>query len=106
LTTTDLPIFSYPSLLNKEGFWITDLKSSYLKTGNKISLILDKDNALQLFINYVLKASLFENVKFENVDSTTKLWLVLDLYGTTNCIQFLPSGIKIIQAGFRLSKYN
>ena len=82
---------SFPSLLKKEGFLITDLKSSYLKKGNKISLILDKENTLQIFINYVLKASLFANTKIKNTEPTTKYWLILDLYGTTSCIQFLPS---------------
>ncbi len=82
---------SFPSLLKRDGFWITDLKSSYLKNGNKVSLILDKDNSLQLYINYVLKATLFANHEIPSSDSSTKFWLVLDLYGITNCIQFLPS---------------
>ena len=92
LTTSDLPVFSYPTLLNTEGFWITDIRSSYYKNGNKISLILDKDNSLQLFINYVLKATLFAN-KMGNLNASSQLWLVLDLYGVTNMVQFIPSGI-------------
>lgn len=92
ITFTELPILSYPTLLNTEGFWITTVKSSYLKSGNKISLVLDKDNSLQLSVNYVLKATLFAN-KMIKLGASTKLWLILDLYGNTTCVQFLPSGI-------------
>ena len=93
LTSSDLPEFSHPTLLNTDGFWITVIKSSYLKNGNKISIVLDKDNSLQLFVNYVLKATLFGNGVI-NSSPSTKLWLMLDLYGTTNFVQFLPSGKK------------
>ena len=91
LTTSDLPEFSYPALLNTEHFWITVVKSTYLKNGNKISIVLDKDNSLQLFVNYVLKATLFGNGVI-NPSPSTKLWLILDVYGRTNFVQFLPSG--------------
>lgn len=93
ITFTELPILSYPTLLNTDGFWITTLKSTYLKPGNKISLVLDKDNSLQLSVNYVLKATLFGN-KMINLGPSGKVWLILDLYGNTTSIQFLPSGIK------------
>jgi hypothetical protein len=91
ITFTELPIISYPALLNTDGFWITTIKSSYLKKGNKISLILDKENSLQLSVNYVLKATLFGN-KLIQLGTSAKLWLILDLYGNTKQIQFLPSG--------------
>jgi hypothetical protein len=91
LISSELPEFSYPTLLNTDGYWITCFKSSYLKAGNKISLVLDKNNSLQLAINYVVKATLFGNNMVPS-SSTTKLWLVLDLYGATNVVQFLPSG--------------
>jgi hypothetical protein len=90
LTTSDLPAFSYPSLLNTEGFWITCIKSSYLKHGNKLSLVLDEKNSLQLAVNYVVKATLFGNGIIPT-NSNLKLWLILDLYGTTNVVQFLPT---------------
>lgn len=91
LTLSDLPEFSYPTLLNTEGFWITTIKSSYLKHGNKISIVLDNNNSLQLSVNYVVKAKLFSEMI--PTSSSTKLWLILDLYGNTNFVQFLPSGI-------------
>jgi hypothetical protein len=93
LTLSDLPEFSYPTLLNREadGFWITVIKSSYLKHGNKISIVLDKNNSLQLAVNYVVKAKLFADMI--PTSQSTKLWLILDLYGNTNLVQFLPSGI-------------
>lgn len=90
LTSSDLPEFSYPTLLNTEGYWITVIKSSYLKHGNKLSLVLDKNNSLQLAINYVVKATLFANDMIPSSPSN-KLWLILDLYGSTNKVQFLPS---------------
>lgn len=91
LTSSDLPEFSYPTLLNTDSFWITCIKSSYLKHGNRLSLVLDKNNSIQLEVNYVVKANLFGN---NAIPSTTslKLWLVLDLYGSTNMVKFLPSG--------------
>ena len=90
VTMTDLPAFSYPILLDQKGFWITTVKKSYLKQGNKISLILDKDNSLQLFVNYVLKANLFTN-KMIQISPSSKLWLLLDIYGNTNSVKFLAS---------------
>lgn len=90
LISSELPEFSYPTLLNTEGFWITCVKSSYLRNGNRISLVLDKNNCLQLEINYVVKAVLFANSSVP-VSLNTKLWLILDLYGSTNVVQFLPS---------------
>ncbi len=90
ITFTELPLFSYPTLLDQKGFWITTVKSSYLKQGNKISLILDKDNSLQLSVNYVLKANLFAN-KMIQISPSSKLWLIIDLYGNTNSVKFLPS---------------
>ena len=56
-----MPEFSYPTLLNKDGYWITVIKSSYLRNGNKLSIVLDKNNSLQLSVNYVVKAKLFDN---------------------------------------------
>lgn len=94
LTLSDLPEFSYPTLLNTEGFWITPIKSSYLKHGNKISIVLDNNNSLQLAVNYVVKAKLFSDMIPSS--QSTKLWLILDLYGNTNLVQFLPSGMQII----------
>lgn len=94
LISTELPEFSYPTLLNTEGYWITCIKSSYLKSGNKISLVLDKTNSLQLAVNYVVKATLFDNDMIPNTP-TTKLWLILDIYGATNFVQFLPSGLLL-----------
>lgn len=91
LISSELPEFSFPTLLNTDGYWITCIKSSYLKSGNKLSIVLDKNNMLQLAINYVVKATLFGNNMVPNT-STTKLWLVLDLYGATNVVEFLPSG--------------
>jgi protein neuralized len=91
LTSSELPDFSYPTLLNTDCYWITCIKSSYLKPGNKISLVLDKNNSLQVSVNYVVKANLFGNNTIPNTAST-KLWLILDLYGNTNMVQFLPSG--------------
>lgn len=93
LISSELPEFSYPTLQNVEGYWITCIKSTYLRTGNKISLVLDKDNSLQLAINYVVKATLFGNNMIPNT-AQTKLWLILDIYGATNLVQFLPSGLK------------
>lgn len=75
---------------------MTTVKSSYLKPGNKISLVLDKDNSLQLSVNYVLKATLFGN-KMIKISTPSKLWLLLDLYGNTTSVQFLPSGILDIR---------
>ena len=92
LTSTDLPNFSYPSLVNTECFWIAVIKSSYLRAGNKISLVLDKNNSLQLSVNYVVNATLFGNSMVPTTP-TLKLWLILDLYGNTNIVKFLPSGI-------------
>jgi hypothetical protein len=89
MTSSDLPEFSYPTLLNTDGYWITTIKSAYLKSGNKISLLLDKNNSLQLEINYVVRAVLFGN---NQIATNNKLWLMLDLYGSTNLVQFLPSG--------------
>ena len=91
LTLSDLPEFSYPSLLNTEGFWITCIKSSYLKHGNKLSLVLDEKNSLQLAVNYVVKATLFGN-EIIPMTPNMKLWLLLDIYGSTNIVQFLASG--------------
>ena len=62
-----------------------------MKPGNKISLVLDKNNSLQLSVNFVVKANLFGNNTIPNTAST-KLWLILDLYGNTNMVQFLLSG--------------
>ena len=90
LTLSDLPEFSYPTLLNTDNFWITVIKSSYLRHGNKISIVLDKNNSLQLAVNYVVKARLFADMI--PTSESTKLWLILDLYGNTNLVQFLPSG--------------
>ena len=92
LTSSDLPNFSYPLLVNTECFWIAVIKSSYLKSGNKISLVLDKNNSLQLSVNYVVKATLFGNNMIP-ASPTLRLWLILDLYGNTNVVRFLPSGI-------------
>lgn len=94
LISTELPEFSYPTLLNADGYWITCIKSNYLRSGNKISLVLDKNNCLQLAINYVVKATLFGNNMIPNTPQT-KLWLILDVYGATNFVQFLPSGNKL-----------
>lgn len=90
LTTSDLPDFSYPTLLNTDCFWITCIKSSYLKHGNKLSLVLDEKNSLQLAVNYVVKATLFNGI-IPNTPNI-KLWLLLDIYGATNVVQFLASG--------------
>jgi hypothetical protein len=92
LTLSDLPEFSYPTLLNTESFWITPIKSSYLKHGNKISIVLDNNNSLQLAVNYVVKAKLFSDMIPSS--PSIKLWLILDLYGNTNLVQFLPSGMQ------------
>jgi hypothetical protein len=101
LTLSDLPEFSYPGLMNTEGFWITCIKSSYLRHGNKLSLVLDEKNSLQLAVNYVVKATLFGNGIIPNTPNL-KLWLLLDVYGATNVIQFLATGKiqKIIKFHF------
>lgn len=39
----------------------------------------------------MLKATLFANHEIPSTDLSTKYWLILDLYGITSCIQFLPS---------------
>ena len=91
-TSSDLPEFAHPTLLNTEGFWVTVIKSSFLKNGNKISIVLDQTNSLQLAINYVVKATLFGNNMIPSNNPAMKLWLILDLYGATNIVQFLPSG--------------
>jgi hypothetical protein len=96
LTSSDLPEFAYPTLLNTDGFWITCIKSSYLKHGNRLSLVLDKNNSIQLEVNYVVKANLFGNNSILNSITSSKLWLVLDLYGSTNMVKFLPSGKFLI----------
>jgi hypothetical protein len=95
LTLSDLPEFSYPSLLNTEGFWVTCIKSSYLRHGNKLSLVLDEKNSLQLAVNYVVKATLFGK---DIIPATPnlKLWLLLDIYGNTNVVQFLASGKTVL----------
>jgi hypothetical protein len=91
LTSSDLPEFSYPTLLNTDGFWITTIKPSYLKHGNKLTLVLDEKNSLQLSINYIVKATLFSNDSSIAVGSSTKLWLILDICGANNAVKFLPS---------------
>jgi hypothetical protein len=91
LTLSDLPEFSYPTLINTDGFWVACIKSSYLKHGNKLSLVLDEKNSLQLAVNYVVKATLFGNGIIPNTPNL-KLWLLLDVYGATNVVQFLATG--------------
>ena len=104
LISTELPEFAYPTLLNADGYWITCIKSSYLRSGNKISLVLDKNNCLQLAINYVVKATLFGNNMIPCTPQT-KLWLILDIYGATNFVQFLPSGKLLIFLFLILAAY-
>jgi len=96
LTSSDLPNFSYPVLMNTDFYWITVIKSSYLRAGNKLSLVLDKNNSLQLSVNYVVKATLFGGTNVIPATPSTKLWLILDVYGNTNVVKFLPSG-KILK---------
>jgi len=93
LTSSDLPNFAYPALLNTDFYWVTVIKSSYLRAGNKLSLVLDKSNSLQLSVNYVVKATLFGGNNVIPSTPSTKLWLILDIYGNTNLVKFLPSGI-------------
>lgn len=95
LTSSDLPNFSYPVLVNTECYWITVIKSSYLRPGNKLSLVLDKNNSLQLSVNYVVRATLFGGNNFMPNTPSTKLWLILDIYGNTNVVKFLPSGMAL-----------
>lgn len=92
LTLSDLPEFTFPTLLNTENFWIAPIKASYLKHGNKISIVLDKNNSLQLSVNYIVKTRLFSGMIPSS--QSTKLWLILDLYGNTNLVRFLPSGLN------------
>jgi hypothetical protein len=87
LISSELPDFSYPTLRNTESYWITCIKPSHLKSGNRISLVLDTKNCLHLEINYVVKTTLFDQVP----QTAQKLWLILDIYGATSMVQFLPS---------------
>lgn len=87
LLSSELPDFSYPSLRNLDSYWITCLKSSHVKHGNRLTLVLDKNNCLHLEINNVVKATLFDKIE----SSIQKLWLILDIYGRTSSVQFLSS---------------
>ena len=87
LLSSELPDFSYPSLHNTDSYWITCVKASYLKHGNRLTLVLDEKNCLHLEINNFVKTTLFDKI----APNVKKLWLILDIYGSTSSVQFLSS---------------
>ncbi|RMZ96123.1 neuralized PATS1 [Brachionus plicatilis] len=87
LLSSELADFSYPTLCNTDSYWITCVKRSYVKPSNRLTIVLDKNNCLHLEINNVVKATLFDTI----ATSVQKLWLLLDIYGSTGTVQFLPS---------------
>ncbi|CAG5127519.1 unnamed protein product, partial [Candidula unifasciata] len=79
-----LPKFSYPALTQTEGYWVRVVNENLITERCRLTLCLTFHGQLQLLINGIHKGALLLGLATHQ-----NLWLLLDLYGSTNSAKFV-----------------
>uniref|UniRef100_T1IR33 non-specific serine/threonine protein kinase n=1 Tax=Strigamia maritima TaxID=126957 RepID=T1IR33_STRMM len=103
-----LPRYACPDLVDTEGFWADAIPEKLVTNGTRITFYLTEDNSLQLFINNEHRGAHLSDLPVHK-----SLWLLLDIYGNTESVQFTSNDslpVEIVARGpqamyaFRLAK--
>lgn len=85
---TDVPKYACPDLMQKEGYWARAVPEHLIRSGCRIMLYVSEVGQMEVFVDGVHKGALLSNLP-----TNSFLWLLIDIYGNTNCLKFVKPGL-------------
>ncbi|XP_064476392.1 uncharacterized protein LOC135390582 [Ornithodoros turicata] len=85
-TLGPVPKHAYPDLTARQGFWVRSLPECWATHGSKLTFYVNTQGYLQLFVDNEYKGALLSCLPTKE-----RLWLILDLFGTSISAKFVPS---------------
>ena len=83
-----LPRFAVPELTSERGYWAQALGETQAAHGNQIMLYINQDGQLHYCVNREHQGVLVSGLPCDG----TALWLMVDVFGTTTAVKFVPAG--------------
>ena len=87
MSAASLPRYVCPDLTRKEGFWAKSLDECYAETGCRLTFCLTRAGQIVYDVNKH-NCGLF----LVGLPTAVPLWLVIDVFGNTTTVKFVPAG--------------